>query len=346
MDSKHRHELAENALANWLADVIDRVRPYATLIAICLVGVVLISGAWAYYKATTQSSRARGWEMYTSAILGQTPDLAALEEASAEFNNEGAVANWASITYADGQLANAAIEYLDQREKARESLQKAQDEYNRLLLDRGVQQTIRQRAQYGLARSYELSGEIEKAIAEYEKVEGPFAELAQQRAGRLETKSAQQDYEWLKVAQAPARRSPQGPGTPGVQPEFSPDAIQTPAAPLGEETPSDDIFRELTGGAEDQEDVDIGALLEADTPPAETPAETPAEEAGPDPLMELLESDASDEAPAGESATEEAPAEETPPAETTDEVDESAPADDDAAEVTTDDDAEPADDDQ
>ncbi len=246
MDSQHRHELNENELAHWLENLIERVKPYGTLIVIGLVGLVLVFTAWGFYQNASTANEAAAWSGYTSALLERAPDLGALETVSTQMDGAGPVADWSSITLADGRLWEASIMWLQDRGKATEALAKAREEYERLLLAKRVEKVIQQRAEFGLARSYEIEGDVEKAIEQYKQVKGAFADLAKQRVASLDAPSAQEAIAWLKTAQAPRMSMPLGPGTPGMAPDFSPDSLDEPLGDAaGESATSDETLDDI-----------------------------------------------------------------------------------------------------
>jgi hypothetical protein len=82
----------------------------------------------------------------------------------------------------------------------------------------------------GVARVYEMQGEIDKARQEYEQVTGTFAKYAKVQAERLADPDSKDTYEWLAHAEPPRTAIPSGPGTPGKGPELFPSDIPLPGA--------------------------------------------------------------------------------------------------------------------
>lgn len=303
MDSQHRHELAENELAHWLEDFIENVKPYATLILIGVIGAVALFVAWGYYSDSSKASRAADWSLYTMTALEGVPRMSTLETAALELDDAGAPANFASITWAEGKLYEASESVLTDREKAAAAADDARQKFERLLKANGVSQEIRNRAQFGLARSYEIDGDYEKAIAAYKETKGVFAELASQRAEELGKKSLQDDLAWLASAKAPAFSLPSGFGAAGEQPEFSPDDldVDAPAEPESDVT-LDDLLESYENSAEGESAGDEAMPEEPATEAA--PADEPATDEA------AAEEPATDEAPAEEATTEDEPTEE------------------------------------
>jgi hypothetical protein len=84
--------------------------------------------------------------------------------------------------------------------------------------------TILERATYGLARAQEAYGELEKARESYNKLattwpESPFAATAKARAQILESQPTKQFYDWIARYEPPKALSGE-PGTPGARPDF------------------------------------------------------------------------------------------------------------------------------
>lgn len=325
MDSQHRHELAENELAHWLEDFIEQVKPFASLIVIGVVGVIALFTAWGFYQKSNKANQAAEWSLYTTTTLEGVPNMNALETAAADLEGSGAPADYASVTWAEGKLYEASETVLTDRDKALEATDAARQEFERLLLAKGVQPAIRNRAQFGLARSYELDGDWEKAVEAYKETKGAFAEMAAERAEALASEDAKEDLQWLATAKAPAFSMPRGPGIPGQQPDFAPDDFDMGAAdaePEADVTLEDllESYQDEAGeegemtseGAEvDAEIEEMPADVEAE---ADAPAEStePAEPAAEEPADADTESADAGEQPAADEATEEEPAGEKP----------------------------------
>ncbi|MCA9239863.1 MAG: hypothetical protein KDA37_06680 [Planctomycetales bacterium] len=290
MDSQHRHELGENELAQWLTDTIDKLKPYASVITISVVGVVLIALAWGYLQKTSSKNEAAAWELYAKPLLGQAPDLGALENAVNTINLTeqegglsstagGAAAHWSSITLADGKLWQASVDILSDRQKGSKALDEAREVYLDLLAQKGVSAVIRDRAQLGLARSYEVEGDADKAVEEYKKVSGAFKEFAEERAADLDKPATRDSLAWLKTATAPRVTIPSGPGTPGEIPDFSPDAINTPDEADMEGASGDDVLSDILKDIEDQPAADVEEAADAAEATEDSPADSSTDSA-------------------------------------------------------------------
>ncbi|MEN1678704.1 MAG: hypothetical protein AAGJ46_03875 [Planctomycetota bacterium] len=299
MDAEHRHELNENVLARWLAEKIEVVKPHLPMILLGFFGALAASVIWSSWSSSTAQGEESAWQSYSMAVDTGLPSLPVLEQVMDEHKGES-VGPWAAITWADGQLLNAAGALLLSRDQALGNLDQAQEKYEELLETAGIPSSIKERAQLGLARSYELRGEVDEAKAAYLAVEGAFADIAAERAEELDDDRTQEDVVWLATANASPLGMP-----PGAAASARPDANPDPLALPDDE---DEASEDGDGGAMAAEDTfsDLLNSLQAPVVPgAETPAaeETPADNA------------AGEEKPAGEpeagadAAMEEAPAE-------------------------------------
>jgi len=239
MKSAHRHQLETNALAQRLDVFIERMRPYAATVAGVVVAVVVIMFIWSYVSGSSAARQGAAWDAYHRGVVAVPPNLEQLRRSAEEFPGTK-MQELADVTWADGQVYNAARDYFYNREAAMEALRRATSRYQGILQTSNDERLVN-RAHLGLARIYEMQNELEKARQEYLKVKGGYEEFAKQQAERLAKPEAQEAYAWLATAQAPRPRAPAGPGTPGQRPEFSagdfplpgetPDADTTDAAP-------------------------------------------------------------------------------------------------------------------
>lgn len=201
MDSEHRHELEDNALAIWLADKIEAIKPHLTTIVAGVLAAVAAVVGWSAYKSTAAAGRADAWRSFALAVEGARPSLEGLRQAADE-NSGTVVEDWSLITWADGRLLSAANGYLADRDGALAAMQEAEDAYESLASSPLAE--VRDRAAYGLARLYEMRGELDAAREQYARVGGPFAELASDRAAELASGRVADDYAWITQASTAA----------------------------------------------------------------------------------------------------------------------------------------------
>jgi predicted negative regulator of RcsB-dependent stress response len=297
MKSAHRHQLETNALAQRLDVMIERMRPYAAVVAGAILAVVVIMFVWSYVTGTSAAQQGAAWDAYHRAVTAVPPNLDQLRRSAEEYPRTK-MEQLANITWADGQVLMASRDYIHNRAAAMEALQRATSAYQGILQTTDNERLVN-RAHLGLARVYEMQGELEKAREEYLKVGGGYAELARQQADRLAEPQAKETYAWLATAQAPRPRAPAGPGTPGERPEFSAGDFPLPGAEAGApdgSTDQSETFENLLRGF----DLGFPKADEADdTDRYDAGTETPATD-GEAPQGEVEKTDIDESEPAPE----------------------------------------------
>jgi tetratricopeptide (TPR) repeat protein len=189
--------------------------------------MIFIALAWWYISVQNKAQSAVAWDDYIRAVSSGTHQEQLLEDL-AQQNAGSMVANWARLTLADWKLEDGSGRLLTDRAAAKEQLVEASETFR--ALESVNNASIQERAGYGLARSYEAMGELEKARTAYNELaekfpEGPFAAAAKSRAAKLEQHNTKAFYDWLASYEPPAPLSNE-PGTPGARPDFlkEPDA--------------------------------------------------------------------------------------------------------------------------
>ncbi len=225
MKSERRHELEHNALADWLADALEKIRPYQNAILgglVLVVGLVVAVTLWrnmAHQQATV------AWEDYFQTLqTGQPGDL----EDAADRHPGSEAAQWADTAAADLRLASGCNLLFSDKPSALFELRKAVDLYLSVL-QQTDERTLLERATFGLARAYEAQIDLEKAEQRYEEVverwpDGPFGDVAKERLAALGQRSVRE------LADRFAKWEPQPavsdlPDFPDAPPKFDLDAI-------------------------------------------------------------------------------------------------------------------------
>ncbi len=318
MKTERRHELGENTLARELNTWGDRMRPYTSAIlaiVAALLGVYIVASLWNSYRATRDRA---AWDDYQLAVFQDDYEHKSLQRLAVSEDHEGTdMQEWAMIGWADRQLRRAAELYFVNRDEANDRVTDVIGIYEGLA-DNSSHPEIRNRAQLGLARAYEIKNDLKQARVHYERVEGALSTVAQQRSQQLESKQVEESANWLATVELPKPSTPTGPGTPGSRPGFEATAPLTD--PAGASGAAASSMSEIFGGLEALDPsrydaagstaIDAAGAGEAtdaatDGAAADAPSETPAGETEP-----------SSETPAdGESGADApaAPAEVTPP---------------------------------
>jgi len=296
MKTERRHELQTNALADWLGDQVERLRPYTRLAVGVLIAIVVAIGLYSYLSTQSVYRTEQGWQRYFAAIdalrqKGDASELTQLAEAS-EFANT-APGYWAQLSLGDFHLNEGISQLFSDRAAATNSLRAAVDNYSRVT-DQRQQPMLAERAILGAARAYESLNELEKARVAYEalatKGTGPFATEAQQRLRDLGQEPTKRFYDWFFAA-TPPRQGLGGPGLPGVRPNF-------------DSLPTESSFDQSSTGSllATPPNKDAPAAPEGNSP--ETPAGEPAQ---PDPQSATSEAAPPADAPAAETPAAESP---------------------------------------
>ncbi len=225
MKSERRHELEQNALANWVATRMEAIRPYQNAI---LGGLLLVAAAvvaFSVWRSMAQRQVTVAWEDYFHAI--QTREPRELEQVANRHAGTH-VANWAATSAADLRLAAGCDLQFTDRPSALYEIRNAIDLYL-MVLEQSRERLLRERATFGLARAYEAQIDLDKAMEHYTEVveqwpDGPFAEVAEDRLAALRQRSVRE------LADRFAKWEPEPPASdlpdfPASRPEFDLDTL-------------------------------------------------------------------------------------------------------------------------
>jgi predicted negative regulator of RcsB-dependent stress response len=254
MKSEHRHQLETNWLAKRLDVAIERFRPYASTIAGVVLALVVIMFLWSYIAGSSSARQSEAWDVFNLAVAEPMPDIEQLRQVAQEHPGT-TMQQLADVTWADSEVLKASHNYIYNRSAAMEALAKATSAYQGVIHS-SQDERLRNRAQLGLARVYELQGKLDEAREAYLKVAGGYGRYAKLQAERLAKPEAKEIYAWLENARPPLPRAPMGPGTPGQRPLFSEGELALPGGvvPPGSTAPDgspaqgqsiDDLLRGL-----------------------------------------------------------------------------------------------------
>ncbi|HVT27527.1 MAG TPA: hypothetical protein VHE81_05860 [Lacipirellulaceae bacterium] len=232
MKSAHRHQLETNVLAQRLEGYIERCRPYTSMILGVIVALAVAFLIWSFISSTSAARRSEAWNSYNNAVLASpsrffSPStLDDIHRAAQDYPGTR-MQEVADVTWADGQVYTASLNYFIKRTAAMDALERAASAYQGVIQTSKDEHLIN-RSRLGLARIYEMQNHLDKARDEYQQVTGAYANYAQEQAKRLAKPDVQETYTWLASAQLPQPKAPNGPGTPGKSPQFSPGDISLP----------------------------------------------------------------------------------------------------------------------
>ena len=231
MKAERRHELQQNALADWLGKTIEKAQPHANTI---LIGTLLVVGAIVaviMLSGRAGSRDAGAWDQYYQATIIDDADTRIAELTGvAEAHPNDAPGLWARLMAGEARLARGANSSFKNRKAGREDLEAAHLDFEAVVkgaasLPAGEKELLLQRAHWGLARTFESLVKPDDAIAEYQKLaetypESALGKAATEKAAHL--KSMSDWYEWYAsvdpstIEPSATREGGPGGGFPGI----------------------------------------------------------------------------------------------------------------------------------
>ena len=209
MKAQRRHELEHNKLAEWVARVYQRVRPYAGKTVLLVVALVAIYAVFSVWRRYTAQGASAAWETIFDATNPMNQGgLIELEKLAEE--SPGSIAGrWAAVKAADKRLDIGCDMLFTNKEDAAQELKKAVAGYTAAIEGKHKGESdLQERAVFGRARAYEaLAGaypgnleDLDKAIADYQEVgntwpDGPYGALAKRQLAELQSVQGRKFYD-------------------------------------------------------------------------------------------------------------------------------------------------------
>ncbi len=254
MNSERRHELQENILANYLARINQSIEPYSRPIGIGVAALLIGGIGYAIYNSKVSEDRSQA----TFELLMQqsgSADPEGLASVSVKYPNTPAAA-WAHLYQGSALLAQGTRSLYVNRMDAEDQLKGASKAF-RNALSEGKNELLLSRAHFGIARSEEALGELDKAIAAYKECaqiaeSDEMVKACEERIAALSKDDTKDFLVWFKDQ------------------DFSPsDPSAPPSLPSGAMLPEmPDLDLPDLGGSSDKEPGD-GLNLPEDKPEAE-----------------------------------------------------------------------------
>ncbi len=303
MKSERRHELQQNYLADLLGTQLRKIENYTKLIAVVVVGVVVAAVVWGLYRSAEVGTRSDATlELLQNAGLS---DPEALGQVGDRYPNTPAGA-LAKLYQADVLLANGIAAQFDDREEAQTQLADALKRYSEAAAASN-DILVRSRANFGIARTHESLGQVDKAIEAYKNVVSigeseAMIKAAQQRIEALQNPETQEFLAWFERQDFRPADPSQPPAMPsgGSLPDI-PDLDLPDVSPLN--FPAELRGEASAGPAPGELNLPQGADAPEAAPETQPPAE---QEAAAEPAMEA---EPATPAPSAEPATEQPAAE-------------------------------------
>jgi predicted negative regulator of RcsB-dependent stress response len=293
MKTERRHELATNALADWLGEKIEVLKPYSAAVSASAVAVLVVAAAAAFWYQRRETSAAKAWEGYFTALDERDPEKARtrLVQVSEDYAQSSA-GLWSRLSLADAQLAKGLEALFQDRASARKALDESIDDYRNVLDAAPKDSLLAERATFGLAQAYEAKDELDSARQRYNELlerwpEGAFSSMAKQRLTDLDRKTTKEFYDWF-AKQSPKAKTPPGPGIPGERPNFDLDKIPDRPFESGINLDGKKTSTKLKFDADEEDSSGDGksAAESLDGKPGETADNKPAEKSGEKPSDE------------------------------------------------------------
>ena len=191
-------DLEGNALAERTLEIIDRLRPYASMILLAIGGVILALAAWVLVSSQAAATKSQAWDAFLAGLSGGDPQ--AFDEVVRRYPGTPA-AEWSRLVMADMALIDGTELLFVNKDQAPPRLRAAADLYASILAMR-PREMLAERATLGLAKARESLGQLEEARRGYAAVaaefpEGALAGVARSHAAALDREATRQWYDWF-----------------------------------------------------------------------------------------------------------------------------------------------------
>ncbi|MDZ4657061.1 MAG: hypothetical protein SH868_05720 [Bythopirellula sp.] len=281
MKSERRHDLETNQLAVQVQDLLDRAKPYASQIALVIVGLIALAYIGSMWGSASSSTEQSAWDEFTLASYSTDPDLNSMKLLAENEEYTGtSVPEWAYLAWSDRQVLLASQSYLTDRTTTNKRLEQVLPLYQALDKDSDNSQ-IQDRARFGMAQVLEMQGKVEEARAAYARVKGDLSALADDRAEQLDSPEVKAACDWLATAELPKREVPSTSGAAlGTRPNFDAEvpAPQPNKTPITDTRTLEEIIEGQTSPAATDKNR-YGEAEEAEAEPEATATEAEANDA-------------------------------------------------------------------
>ncbi len=276
MNSERRHELQENILANYMARLNHSIEPYSKPIALGIAALVIAGLGYILYTGKVSGDRSDAtFELLKQSSTFDPDDLAGV---SAKFPDTPA-GEWANLYQGSALLAQGSRNLYANRNDAEDTLLEASKAFRNALAD-GKNPLLRSRAHFGIARTEETLGNLDKAIDAYKACiavneSDEMVKACEERIAALSNPDTKEFLAWFK------------------EQDFSPkDPSAPPSLPSGTMLPDlPDLSLPDLGETSDKEPAD-GLNMPDDKSPEKKAAENSSESEKEKPVTETEETSA------------------------------------------------------
>jgi hypothetical protein len=200
MDSKHRHQLEQNALAKWLiAQYEGWIRPNSSWLGYACLGVLIVIVIVIATARVNSWNQASAWKQYYAALYSEQSeaDLEVIADSTS-----GAVGIQARLALAQRQLSEGCTQVFTDKALSIAAVEKAIVSFEQVQ-EKAKDSLVLQRAGFGLGQCWEalaaarVGDDLARAEEEYQKVADRWGEehtglLAKQQLARLRQPSTKQ----------------------------------------------------------------------------------------------------------------------------------------------------------
>lgn len=232
--NQHQRDLKTNELEKLAAQAAPVIEKYKEAIIYSICALMLAFSAWYYMTQTSQTANSAGWSKLISA-----DDVDEYGTVASQHKGE-APGQWALLNEATILLNQGIRGSFTDREGAVSDLTAAEEKYRELLNQKGLPDSLEERALFGLARCLEtLSGkETDDAIKAYQTFLDRFPDsiykpVVEEQIEALSEEDGKKFYAWFQ-SQNPKPSDPAKPSDgqpPGHSPVDPGSLIQLPETP-------------------------------------------------------------------------------------------------------------------
>lgn len=231
MKSDRRHDLAENALAKWLAEFLEGIKPYKNHIYWTIIIILLGFCAFSAWSYVAKEGQKKAWNQYLLVLnQGKLEDL---EKLSGDYTS-GEIAVRIRLSLGEAYLNEGATLLQFNQAGSTEKLERALGYFSEARKLAHVDPLLTQEIYYGLAQTYESlaiaqSGQdhyaqavemFETLLKDYPK--GIYTEEAQRRLAMLKHPSTERFVAYLQARPKPSEENVTSGGGSGTDMPFDP----------------------------------------------------------------------------------------------------------------------------
>jgi hypothetical protein len=222
MKAQHRHELQTNQLALWLETAVERLKPYARAIIGVLVAVAIVLAVYAYLGMVERRTEMAAADQLIAAL--DSPGPRELQNTMDEYRGTQP-ATIAQLVLAERMLDDGTNALFSNRQAGRESLFKAAEAFATVEKE-SHDPMLRGWALYGLSRSHEAMGDLDRARDDFQRLvkeypEGSLTDAARAHLNRLNQPAIKEFYDWFAKQEPRPPAAENEPGVPGLKPSFN-----------------------------------------------------------------------------------------------------------------------------